>query len=298
MSEDLIKQATTVDEQIEKLKSRGMTIEDEEKAKENLMDIGYFRLGFYAFPFEKTYPRITKRNHEYAKESKFEYIIQLYYFDFDLRNIFLRYISRIEINLRTTLIYLASNKYKDDPFWYVNSKVVKSSFIHNDKYKQAIADTKKERVVKEDLKNHDNREYAPAWKVIEFFSFGIIIKLYENLIDWNLKVNIAQVYGTSPSQFLDYINVIRQLRNYSAHGKVLFDMNFPKPIGNGPAGEMGARKSMLSGAYMVFKYFLGRVSSNRVDEMIELLKAAFNKVSCKCVKEKIESNSGFRLNDL
>lgn len=52
--------ATTIDEQIKLLKDRGMNIEDEVKARENLMDIGYFRLGFYWFPFEKTYPRKTK----------------------------------------------------------------------------------------------------------------------------------------------------------------------------------------------------------------------------------------------
>ena len=43
--------ATTIDEQIKLLKDRGMNIEDEVKARENLMDIGYFRLGFYWFPF-------------------------------------------------------------------------------------------------------------------------------------------------------------------------------------------------------------------------------------------------------
>lgn len=39
--------ATTVEEQIELLRSRGMTIEDVDKAKEILLDVGYYRLGFY-----------------------------------------------------------------------------------------------------------------------------------------------------------------------------------------------------------------------------------------------------------
>ena len=38
------KLATNVDEQIAKLESRGMTIGDKNKAKECLLDIGYFRL--------------------------------------------------------------------------------------------------------------------------------------------------------------------------------------------------------------------------------------------------------------
>ena len=36
--------ATTVDQQIELLRSRGMDIEDEVKAKEILLDVGYYRL--------------------------------------------------------------------------------------------------------------------------------------------------------------------------------------------------------------------------------------------------------------
>ena len=37
---------------------------DEEKAKENLLDIGYYRLGFYFFPFEVTYPQLKKRDRQ------------------------------------------------------------------------------------------------------------------------------------------------------------------------------------------------------------------------------------------
>lgn len=91
----MAKTATTIDEQIKLLQSRGMKIIDEQKAKENLMDIGYFRLGFYWFPFEQTYPRKIKRNHVFKDDTKFDYAIKLYYFDFDLRNLLLRYISRI-----------------------------------------------------------------------------------------------------------------------------------------------------------------------------------------------------------
>ena len=46
-----MKQATTIEEQIQLLKERGITIKDETKVKENLMDIGFYRLGFYFFPF-------------------------------------------------------------------------------------------------------------------------------------------------------------------------------------------------------------------------------------------------------
>ncbi len=60
--------ATTVEEQIEKLSSRGMIFENEAeiiKAKEILLDIGYYRLGFYWNPFE------IDNDHNFKKGTKF-----------------------------------------------------------------------------------------------------------------------------------------------------------------------------------------------------------------------------------
>ena len=99
------KTATTLDEQIVLLSSRGVEITCIEKAKECLLDIGYFRLCSYLFPFEKSYPRYKNRTHEVIDGTKLSDAVALYYFDFDLRNILNRYISRIEVSLRTYITY-------------------------------------------------------------------------------------------------------------------------------------------------------------------------------------------------
>ena len=289
--------ATTIEEQITLLESRGMKIDDKEKAKENLLDIGYYRLGFYWFPFEKTYPRKIGRTHEFKEGTEFDDVIKLYYFDFDLRNLLLKYISRIEINFRTTLVYLASNKYKNDPFWYNDSQCVNKSFLEDNLFIDAIKEATKNEVIRQDLKSH-KRKYAPAWKLMEHLSFGIVVLLYENLLDGGLKHQIAQKYKMSFSQFTSYINAIRRLRNYCAHGQVLFDVNLPVAISNGPAGDLGNRKTMLYGAYKVFKYILGQVSTNRVNDMTNELKFALSKVNNKTVKDVIYNNSGFREEDI
>ena len=49
-----MKKALSLQAQIKRLEERGIIVQDEEKAKEILFDIGYYRLGFYTFPFEKT----------------------------------------------------------------------------------------------------------------------------------------------------------------------------------------------------------------------------------------------------
>ena len=88
-----MKQATTVEQQIAILKNRGMQIDlGEEKAKEILLDIGYFRLGFYCFPFETGYPNKNNRTHQYKKGSIFSDVVNLYYLDVDLRHLLLKYL--------------------------------------------------------------------------------------------------------------------------------------------------------------------------------------------------------------
>lgn len=290
--------ATDVDEQIAKLKSRGMTINNKEKAKECLLDIGYFRLGFYWFPFENTYPRKVNRTHEFKEGTCFEYAIRLYYFDNDLRNILLKYINRVEINFRTKLIYHASNKYKQDPFWYQDSKYVNKAFLEDDVMEKAMRSAAKEDVIIQDMRIH-KRKVSPAWKAMEFFSFGATILLYNNLKEVPLKCEISNLYGiSSPNNFVSYIDTVRKLRNYCAHGKVLFDKNLPEAISNGPLGYLGNNKTQLFGAYRVLEYLLGRISQNRAQDMKREVKALFDSMPDDIIKSIILQNSGFQIEKL
>ena len=116
------------------------------------------------------------------------------------------------------------------------------------------------------------------------FSFLLIFK--------TLRASYLQVGNFS------YINTVRKLRNNCAHQKVLFDMTLPQAIGDGPCGNLGNRRTMLFGAYKVFKYLLGRISENRVKEMHAELVDAFDRVSYSTVKNVIFNNSGFRMNEI
>ena len=88
-----MKTATTVEEQLHKMQERGLIINDLSKAREILSDIGYFRLGFYCFPFEKNYPEKHDRTHLFMENVSFEDVVKLYYFDTDLRYLLSRYID-------------------------------------------------------------------------------------------------------------------------------------------------------------------------------------------------------------
>lgn len=111
--------ATNTNTQIQNLKDRGMILDYEEsKIKEFLLDIGYYRLGFYWNPFE------IDIEHNFKEGTTFSNVIKLYYLDVDLRNTLAKYINRIEINFRTKLVYYTSNIHKDSPTWFIDTTVL------------------------------------------------------------------------------------------------------------------------------------------------------------------------------
>lgn len=75
------KDPITIEEQIEKLKNRGLQFEDEKKAAHYLSNISYYRLRAYTYPFQDN----TTEDHPFIKKVSFEQIIQLYVFDRQLR---------------------------------------------------------------------------------------------------------------------------------------------------------------------------------------------------------------------
>ncbi len=272
-----MKKAITIDEQVLLLKNRGVIVSDENKAKEILLDIGFYRLGFYAFPFEKKFPNIKMRNHIVKEGTKFSDIVSLYYFDTDLRNILMPFLHRIEVSLRTYVTYTASIKYVNDPTWFVNSEYVKDSYITNflSKVYNTISNNP---AIKRHHKNYNTHKYAPAWKTMEFMTFGNIMNLYDNLKDNLLREEIAKHYGCNIKTFINYFNTIRILRNHCAHGNCIYNIRLPKGIaGTGGAGKFyGEDRHNINGAIRVVKYILGKISRNRLNELttgIEVLMA-------------------------
>ena len=92
------KQFLTYDEQITFLeKEKGLIISNKEYAKKILLKIGYF-------PLINGYKEIFKEpiNNQFQKGTSFEDIYELYDFDNDLRNIFIKYILLAERNIKSS----------------------------------------------------------------------------------------------------------------------------------------------------------------------------------------------------
>ena len=283
--------ATNLDQQIEKLQSRGMCLDIEiTKVKELLLDIGYYRLGFYWCPF-------SNKDHIFIPNTKFSDIIALYYLDVDLRNVLMRYINRIEINFRTKLIYYVSNKYKSSPNWFVDAEVVSQNFIDDiDKFynKDFIRNNSP---IKKHHSKYPDENYAPAWKTLEFFSFGTILRIYKNLIEEDIKERISNIYGIRKvRKFISFIETIVLVRNTWAHSSVLFDFNTPKGISSIPEVSFERDNHSLSACIKVIAYILGKISKSRKEDMLKSIWEVLNRnADNQIVKSIIEEKMKFKL---
>ena len=276
--------ATTFNQQIAILESRGMVFDCEpNKVKEILLDIGYYRLGFYWHPF------VIDDKHNLAKDTKFSDVVCLYYLDVDLRNILTKYLNRIEINFRTKIVYYVSNKFKLSPTWFIDPKIVSQDFI-NDIDKYYSSDFKKSnKPIKKHHQKYLNDKYAPAWKTLEFFSFGIILKIFKNLKNGEIKERISKNFGVlNVNKFTNFIDTLVLLRNNCAHSDVLFDFQTPLGISSIPEINYNNRdRHSLDSTIRVLIFILGKISVNRRNELIEEIESKFGEHKKNSIIKKI-----------
>ena len=114
------KPAYTKEDQLDLLKKRGMIILNEENAFHFLKNISYYRLKGYWWDMQ-----IDFQLHQFKADSVFEDVIDRYNFDRHLRLILFDAIERIEVALRTKLIYHMSLPYGG--LWYLNCNLFDNS---------------------------------------------------------------------------------------------------------------------------------------------------------------------------
>lgn len=110
--------------QLNILKERGLTIEDEEEAMKFLHSVSYFRFANYLQPMEH-----NAESHRFAQNSSFTFATNLYIFDRELRSLIFTAIQDIEIAFRTRIIHYFSMEH--GPFWFMDASKFKNQSIFN-----------------------------------------------------------------------------------------------------------------------------------------------------------------------
>lgn len=280
-----MKTATTTTEQIALLKQRGMIISNEQHVSNMLLSVGYYRLGFYWYPYEIP-TSVGDRTHYFARNTTWEKVEALYNFDDEFRGILSSYLQVIETDIRTFLTYTVSNKYKNDPTWFANPKYVKQTFI--DGLPNIYADTIKNEVIKAHHNKYRNDKYAPAWKTIEFFTFGNVLALYHALNDADVRKTIILRYGIKYEKiFTSYAETLRVVRNLCAHGHNVYDAKLRRGICSGPAHLLENEDSNVRGILKVTYYMLHVIDEQKENKLRLAIKTLVENPDYQIIKKKL-----------
>lgn len=219
------KRAFTIPEQINQLKERGLVIKPEDEAEHYLAHISYYRLGEYWYVMQE-----DKVSHTFKPKSRFADVIALYNFDRELRLLLFDVIEKLEISLRTKMIYHLSHEF--DAWWFQNFELFQDSraLVKTLANLEEEINRSKDITIKSHLKKHkDDLRFPPAWKSLEQTSFGALSKLYGNLKSAvRSKDTIAEEYGAVNHTYLpSWLQSISQIRNYCAHHSRLWNRNLP-----------------------------------------------------------------------
>lgn len=287
--------ATSVENQMKKLRKRGMDLDmDDEKIKEILLDIGYYRLGFYWHPFE------IDKDHNFAKGTKFSTVIDLYYLDVDLRYLLIKYINRLELNFRTNLIYWVSTHYDDNAIWYTDPAIMAEVYLKDIKSHYNKNFKKKNIQISKHHIKYPKDKYAPCWKTFEYYTFGSIVKVFEHIIDQDVRKEVAVQYNIKkPDKLQNFLDTLVFVRNSCAHSGVIFDLHIDEGVSGIPGVKFNNNYShSLDAAIKALLYLMDNISSTRKNELEKKLIKLLSKFEDNgVIKDIIENKLGYSYNN-
>lgn len=211
----------TLDEQIDILVNKGLVVDDFEATKSILLRENYFFLSGYRHLFMD--PIDNKR---YLEGTTFKELYSMFLFDRQIRNIIFKNILIVENNLKSILAYVMSKNHGFKENNYLNP----NNFVRDSRKNRQINDLirKMKRQISVNGKQHTatahyiiNYGYIPLWVVVKVLSFGIVGELY-TILQYQDQKEIADVFGVSIKNMVDYLPILANYRNLCAHEDICY----------------------------------------------------------------------------
>ncbi len=224
-----VKQFMTIDEQINILKDKGLTINDEEKTKKILLRENYFFINGYRHIF-----MASDSDKRFIKGVTFDELYSLFLFDRNIRNVMFKYLLIVENNLKSIFSYHLSSKYG-----YKEKDYLKISNFTTDitKHRQ-VQDVinKMKRQIRINAKQHTatlhyltNYGYIPMWILVKVLSFGLISELFM-ILKYEDKKEIGKYYNVDVENLSIFLPIMSNYRNLCAHEDILYDYKTQRSI--------------------------------------------------------------------
>jgi len=216
------KEFKKLDEQVEILRNKGLTVDNADYAMEVLFRENYFFLNGYRHLFMR-----SSTDRTYIPGTTFEELYSLFLFDRTFRNILFKNILNIENNLKSIISYHLSLRYGYHEKDYLDHK----NFTNNPERSRQVNDVikKMKRQIKSNASSHsatmhyvNSYGYIPLWVLVKVLSFGIIGELY-SILKKEDQIKISDVYDLDSETLANYLVILANYRNLCAHEDIVFE---------------------------------------------------------------------------
>ncbi len=205
------KAALTYDQQADLLIGQGL-IAERSLLIQRLEAVSYYRLSGYLYPFRNT-------DDTYKPGTTFENVWRRYTFDRRLRLLVLDGIERVEVAVRSQLVYHMVHAM--GPFGHtIPANLPK---LDGNQFGQFLSriyeETQRSR---EDFVRHFQKKYGdqhghlPLWMATEIMPFGIFLTLF-NGAESSIKKTVAAPYGIADTVLQSWLSTLNVIRNICAH---------------------------------------------------------------------------------
>ncbi len=204
----------SIDQQVDLLISRGMTVTDRRRTVRYLTHINYYRLRAYWLIYEE--PGDTGA-HRFKKGTRFEQALSLYIFDRKFRLLVLEAVERVEISFRTRFANILGTKYGSHA--HLDPGLFKSTGVHTQCLESLREEFNRSR---ETFIEHYKGKYhqpdlPPLWAACEIMSLGQLSKWFKNLKKRSDRQEIASVFQLDESVLSSFMHHLTHVRNLVAH---------------------------------------------------------------------------------
>ena len=228
----------------------------------------------------------------YKAGTTFDEVYALYNFDRELRNIYLKYLIKLENTFKTVIAHEFSAKYGHDNYLKIENfdnseeKNISSSIKLIGDIQQEIARqmSKHHQVVTHYMTEHG---YIPLWVLVNVLTFGKIENFYKNMKPAD-KTTVAKQFKLQPNELAKFMHMFALARNKCAHDERFFDMKFrerihTKSIRNFAVLEIiraqdGSYTYGTNDVYALSIMFALLLSKSDLNDFVSSMKNALNKL--------------------
>jgi abortive infection bacteriophage resistance protein len=292
--------------QIDKLRNeKQLIISDTAYAEKVLERLSYYSLiGGYKDLFK------NPTSGKYIYGVTFEELVAFYYFDDELRSLFLKYILHVERHIKSMLSYYFSEKYGENQSAYLDENNYNLTQRNQHEIQKLIQSLKKSislptryTYIYHHIKKYRN---VPLWVAMNALTFGQVSKMYQYATT-DIRTKVSKNFdGITEKQLHQFITILARCRNECAHGERLYSFCIKEAIPDMPLhNKMGipqkrgyycCGKNDLFAVVIALRYLIGNEEFKLFKKnLLKLMNGVLNE--CPHIsRENLLSKMGFPMN--